>query len=252
MDKEIFKEIGFTEAETKVYLALLEIGESTAGPILEKTGLQNSTLHKTLKRLVKDGYVSFVIKGKTCHYQATDPEYVLKTIEERKEKFQDIMPELKLMQKKVEKQHAEVYEGFRGFKNMVYKLIEDVEKGDEYLFFAFYVRNPEKYEYVFNFYREFDEDRHKKGLKIKGIAPVTLKDMIKQRRAEVLYVDFPVPSNIGIVRDKVIFTPWEDKMVSFMIHSRQLAESFRQLFYSIWEPRKKQVINYGKKDKKKN
>jgi hypothetical protein len=51
----------------------------------------------------------------------------------------------------------------------------------------------------------------------------------------VKYVDFPIPLNISIVNDKIMFTPWEDKQVSFLIHSRQLAESFRRYFYSIFD-----------------
>ena len=30
-------------------------------------------------------------------------------------------------------------------------------------------------------------------------------------------------------------TPFEDKMVTFLIHPRQLAQSYRDYFYSIWD-----------------
>lgn len=47
MDTQILEDIGLTNAEIKVYIALLELGTSTAGPIIEKTGLQNSVVHMT-------------------------------------------------------------------------------------------------------------------------------------------------------------------------------------------------------------
>ncbi len=55
MDIRILEDIGLTNAEIKVYLALLELGTSTAGPVLSKTGLQNSVVHMTLARLIDKG-----------------------------------------------------------------------------------------------------------------------------------------------------------------------------------------------------
>jgi len=238
MDTSIFEEIGLTNAETKVYISLLKIGSTTAGPLLRETGLQNSTLHKTLHKLVSKGFASFIIKGKVHYYNAADPENVLKFIQEKENKFESMIPELKLMQKPVDKQEAEVYEGFKGFKNALNEFIKDSEKGDEFLFFAFYTKNPKDYEYVYNYYRDFEVPRQKKGIVLKGIIPSSLKSFTSKRRAEIKYVDFPTPLNTSIFRDKVMFTPWEDKKVSFLIHSRQLAESFREYFYSIWNQKK--------------
>tara|TARA_Y100000034_G_C6760139_1_gene338488 strand:+ start:52 stop:774 length:723 start_codon:yes stop_codon:yes gene_type:complete len=240
MNEQIFQEIGLTNAETKVYLALLKTGSTTAGPLLKETGLQNSTLHKTLHSLVSKGFASFIIKGKIRHYQASDPETVLKFIQEKENRFQKMLPQLKLLQKPIEKQEAEIFEGFKGFKNMVYEFIKGGKKGDEYLFFSFYAKNPDDYEDLYNFYGDFAKEREKLGIIIKGIAPKNRKDKFKGRNIKnILFVDFPIPLNISIFNNKVIFTPWEDKKVSFLINSRQLAESFRQYFYSIWKQAKK-------------
>ena len=238
MDATIFEEIGLTNAETKIYLALLKTGTTTAGPLLKETGLQNSTLHKTLHQLVKKGFASFIIKGKVHYYSAADPETVLKFIQEKENKFESMLPELKALQKPIEKQEAEIYEGFKGFKNMLNEFIKDAEKGDEYLFFAFHTKNPEDFEFVYNYYKDFDTERTKKGIITKGLAPTDLRDIIKKRKAELKFVEFPIPLNLSVFRDKVIMTPWEDKKVSFLIHSRQLAESYRTYFYSIWNQKK--------------
>jgi len=235
MDEQIFQEIGLTNAETKVYLGLLKTGLTTAGPLLDETGFQNSTLHKTLHKLVSKGFASFNIKGKTRHYQASDPENILKFIKEKENKFETMLPELKLLQKPIEKQEAEIFEGFKGFKNMLYEFIKSAEKGDEYLFFSFYTENPDDFENVYNFYKDFEKERKKLGIVVKGLAPSKIKDKFEERDIKnIKFVDFPIPLNISVFRNKVIFTPWEDKQISFMMHSKQLAESFRQYFYSIW------------------
>jgi sugar-specific transcriptional regulator TrmB len=235
MDEKIFQEIGFTNAETKVYLALLKTGITTAGPLLDETKLQNSTLHKTLHKLVSKGFASFTIKGKTRYYQASEPENVLKFIKEKENKFESMLPELKVLQKPIEKQEAEIFEGFKGFKNMCYEFIKDGKKGDEYLFFSFYTKNPDDFDNIYNFYKEFEQERKKLGLIVKGIAPKKIKDKFEGRNIKnVRFVDFPVPLNISVFNDKVILTPWEDRQVSFLINSKQLADSFKQYFYSIY------------------
>lgn len=235
MNENVFREIGLTSAETKVYLGLLQTGATTAGPLLDRAGLQNSTLHKTLHKLIGKGFASFTVKSKTRYYQAADPENVLKFIREKEKNFQSIMPELKLLQKPIDKQEAEVYEGFKGFKNMLYDFIKDGKKGDEYLFFSFYVDNPDDFDNVWNFYKEFEKERQKLGIIVKGLAPSNLKEKFKGRQIRnIKFVDFPIPQNISVFRDKVIFTPWEDKQFSFMIHSRQMAESLRGYFYSVY------------------
>jgi len=43
--------------------------------------------------------------------------------------------------------------------------------------------------------------------------------------------------NISVFKDKVIFTPWEDKQMAFLVRSRQLASSFKDYFYSIYNPK---------------
>ncbi len=240
MDISILEDIGLTHAEIKIYLALNELGSTTAGPILDRTGLQNSVVHMTLHKLVEKGFVSYIIKGKTRYYQAADPRNVLKFIDEKRKRFEQIIPELLVQQQPQEKQEAEIYQGFTGFKNMLYEFINDGKPGDEFLFFVFYAKDKALLEKAHNFYKEYEKERKERGFIIKGIiTPETVPYMKGRDMNTLLVVDFPVPTNISIFHNKVIFTLWEDNMISYMIHSRQLADSFRQYFYSIWNKYKK-------------
>ena len=74
MDESILENIGLSKAEIKIYLALLEIGPSTSGPIIQKSGLQSSVVHRSLKTLLEKGVLTYVKVGKDNNYQATDPK----------------------------------------------------------------------------------------------------------------------------------------------------------------------------------
>jgi len=131
MDTSIFEELGLTHTEIKVYLTLLELGSSSAGSILEKSGLPNSTIHRDLNSLIKKGLINFILQGKRKIYQATKPEHFFEFIDDKKRRFSEILPELKEKQNLPKEQEtASVYKGLRGIKE-VYSIMINT-KGKEY------------------------------------------------------------------------------------------------------------------------
>jgi sugar-specific transcriptional regulator TrmB len=131
MDTTILEDLGLTNAEIKVYIALLELGSSSAGPILDKTSLQNSVIHRSLHTLINKGLISYILEGKKKIYQASDPENFNNFIEEKKKRFNQLLPELKKKQFFAkEPQEASIYRGIRGIKEIYSKLLES--GGKEY------------------------------------------------------------------------------------------------------------------------
>lgn len=239
MDLKILEEIGLTKAEISVYLALLELGKTTAGPVIKKAELYSSIVYATLQSLSAKGFVTYTKQGKRKYYSASDPKYILHFLEMKRQKIEHLLPELAARQHAVDRQSAEVFSGFRGFKVMLYQLIEDAEPGDEYLFFAFYTKDNNIHDEVHEFLKEYERDRHRFGIVVKGIVPEYAREKYEGRALKnILFTNDQVLTNIGVFRDKVIFTPWEDGKNSFLIHSRQLAEAFRVYFYSIWNKEK--------------
>ena len=70
MDLNSFEGLGLTNAEIKVYMALLGLGIAGAGHIIEKSGLQSSVVHNTLNNLINKGFISFTLKGKKVKNEA--------------------------------------------------------------------------------------------------------------------------------------------------------------------------------------
>ena len=131
MDVSILEDLGLTHAEIKVYVALLELGSTTAGPILEKSYLQNSVVHRAMNTLIEKGLINYILEGKRKIYQATNPENFFNFIEDKKKRFEEILPELKkkqLFTKKTEK--ATIYKGISGLKE-VYSIMINTP-GKEY------------------------------------------------------------------------------------------------------------------------
>ena len=98
MEIEILEDLGLTKSEIKIYISLLELGSTNAGNILKKSKMQNSVVHRALNSLIEKGLVNYVLEGKRKIYSATDPDNFNKYIDDKKERFKQILPELKKKQ----------------------------------------------------------------------------------------------------------------------------------------------------------
>ena len=66
---ELLEEIGLTKSEIKVYLALLELGSSTTGPIVDKSKASSSKIYEILDKLMQ--------KFVEWKREKGDPEYAI-------------------------------------------------------------------------------------------------------------------------------------------------------------------------------
>lgn len=238
MEKEKLINLGLTGGEAKVYLSLIKIGSSTVGPIVKESKVAYSNIYDILNRLLEKGLVSFIIKEKTKHFQATSPKKLNEYLENKennlkkeKESLSRLIPELEKLQSKKEKQEAEIFLGLKGMKTAYEQLFEDF-KEKEYLFF--YISQKEYDGIADNFYTRIYSKF--KRLKTKGIANIEYKQskFIKKAKIKMKYVNFAIPGNIDIYKDKILLTSWQEAPIAILINSKDISNKFRDYFYSIW------------------
>lgn len=226
---------GFTPAEAKVYLALLELGPSQAGRIRERAGVQNSVVHLTLERLRERGVVSFIIEKGIRVFQPSRPQNLIREIKERTKEMESLIPSLESMFTTAASYDARMYRGLSGLKNLYYDLIEDGKRKDPYCFFAFSPLHPDTYQAVFEFFNTYLEERLNRGFIIRGLANKGVPVASHLHPKMVRCVTFPLPQNMSIFRDKVAFIPWGEPQISFLLKSKVLADNFRDYFESVWK-----------------
>jgi len=88
INTEVLEKIGLTKGEIKVYFALLELGDSTIGPISKKSNVTSSKTYPILERLSKKGLITSVIKSGTTHFQAFNPNRILNYVNEKKKELE--------------------------------------------------------------------------------------------------------------------------------------------------------------------
>ena len=232
--------IGLTEGEAKVYLALSELGSSTVGPIVKKSGVAYSNIYDILNRLIDKGIVSFIIKNKTKYFQAASPSNLVQYLDKKqeqiiqeKEALKKILPELEKLQETKSKQEAEVFIGKKGLRTAYEKLCKDASKNDEILFF--YIHD-EKYGEESNLFYNSVTDLMS-GIENRGICNTDYKNSWftkKSKHLTMKFSDLPLPGNIDIINDKVLLVSWGDNIFSVLIHSQSLADNLRKYFNEMW------------------
>ena len=83
MDTKPLEEIGLTKSEIKVYLALLKLGQTTAGPIVDEAKVTRSKIYDILERLKNKGLVSHIIKESTKYFSATSPTNIIEYLNKK-------------------------------------------------------------------------------------------------------------------------------------------------------------------------
>ncbi|MCK5282861.1 MAG: BlaI/MecI/CopY family transcriptional regulator [Nanoarchaeota archaeon] len=244
--ESVLTKLGLTESEVKVYSNLLELGSCTSGAIIKKTSLQSSTIYHALEFLIKKGMVSYVVKNNRKYYEASDPENLLKIIEEKRKELQNqenavknIIPQLIEKQKiSKKKSEATIYEGYKGIKAVFEDILKTLDKGDVY--YVFGARGGLPLKWTRNFFIQFNKRRVKKGIKKKIIFNEEVKDITGKDEENlpltiVRYISQTTPSAVNIYGDKVIIALWTEQPLAFLIRSKEVAQSYLQYFNSLWK-----------------
>jgi len=242
--KSKLEEIGLTNAESQVYLNLLKLGEAKVGQIIDSVDISSSNVHHALESLVKKGLVSFIIKNQIKEYFPSTPESLKilinkeKDIIKNKENILDkLIVELLAIEKiKAPSQNAEIYIGLSGIKSGFNRLFQKTHKGQEYLFF--YKYDELNVEIVHEFFSKMDLEDYYNKLPTRGLFSKEYKKFFKERKKNKIKAKFtenPIPSSVNIYGDKVFIIAWRENPIGFFIESKEITQTFEELFEDIWK-----------------
>jgi predicted DNA-binding transcriptional regulator len=88
------KKIGFSDGEARIYIAALELGETSVARIAKKAAVERTTAYGFLEALKKRGLISVSHHGKKTLYSAESPKKLRSEIEEKERFIDALLPEL--------------------------------------------------------------------------------------------------------------------------------------------------------------
>lgn len=76
MPRQILKNLGLSDNETKIYLTTLSLGQAAASTIAKKCGIKRTTTYSVIDNLIKKAFLTTFTRHSIQYYAALDP-YVL-------------------------------------------------------------------------------------------------------------------------------------------------------------------------------
>jgi len=244
MDTHPLEKIGLTKSEIQVYLALLKLGQTTAGPIVDESKVTRSKIYDILERLKNKGLVSYITKESTKYFSAADPKNILHYLDQKEKDIQDekkavteILPQLVLQQTLSQKEKiAEIFIGMRGMQNAFSTLIDKFDPNETY--YAFGAGRGENTPQIQIFFSKLHQQRIKKKIHSKIIfnessrGLFTLQEKSKFVNARYLKVITPAP--INIYKNITIIAILNQEPITFLIQNKETADSFKEYFQIMW------------------
>jgi sugar-specific transcriptional regulator TrmB len=235
---KLLTSLGFSESESNVYLASLELGPSPVQIIAKKAGVSRVTAYAVIEKLTEQGLMSSVTKGKRQLYSAESPErlasYTSSRVLQMQASLKDLqgmLEELKLLQRG-QKPAVRLFEGPEAFQRIQDDVLSSKQKE------IFEIGNNDviierlKYENVHAFGKKLD----KQGIKVKAIYVVTPPHQFRASASirTLSSRDYDFKGDLFIYGDKIALSTFGEKMISILIESPELARTFRQIFQIVW------------------
>jgi len=243
MDLKLLEEIGLTDGEVKVYLALLKLGACKTGPLVKAAGVSSSKVYKILDRLERKGLAGHVLKGKVKHFVAQEPRRIVDYIEEREEKLEEkkgqierMLPELERY-KALRRSEAVLYEGYKAVTNFFRGIVDELGPGEEYkVIGAGYGDVPN----LRRFFLLHHAKRAAKKIGLRMLANHDVKGALEKstlEKAKIRYLPQYLITNMEIVfyKDKAFVVMWTKEPVGVLIQNEEAVKSFEAYFNAFWK-----------------
>ncbi|MBI5392230.1 hypothetical protein HZA96_00020 [Candidatus Woesearchaeota archaeon] len=240
------QKFGLSEKEAKVYIACLELNDSTASEIALKSNLPRTLMYDILERLINLGIVSYTIKTNKKYFHAADPKELLRILYEKESAIKSILEPLRIIQKNKTNKRPEVniYEGKEGMKTVMNDILLSGSKE-----FLAYGSSRSSFAIIPTFILDWHKRRVKKKIyqrviynnsKVSRDRIKEFKDTLRQY-ADYRLMQIKLDSNIAfmIYKNKAVLTAWTSEPFAVMIENEEMANSQKKYFEELWKIAKK-------------
>ena len=232
---------GLSEKESKTYLGLLELGETTVLKLSDKIDINRATVYTALEKLSTLGLVGTITKGKKQYFVATKPEKLedilqrdQQALEQKKVNFQKLIPLLKgLDNTDKNKPVIRFFQGKDGVAQSSRELLKE-GNGINYVVYSadaspFSKKESEEY-------KRFKENLHIQE-KVLFTGTKQNQDIASagNEKRFVPFEKFQISSGVMIFKDTVRLSLYGEKMGAVLIEDKTVAATLRAMFDLAWE-----------------
>lgn len=238
--------LGLTVAGSKVFYEIIELGNTSAEKIINRTGLHRGTVYSVLKRLADEGFVSSRVEDGLTLF-APNKQALLDLISSEKEEIalkEKTVEELKQKIDSVRNKHyyepkIKTFIGEKSFNLFFKEMILNCHKTGEIYYFL--GRGNEMLELLGEDYYAWSQE-FKRNLNVKTNAILDLrskdKPVMKHIYGNVKFIKWKIKSDSStwIYSNKVVIVLWNHKpLIMIIITDQDVNNSYRSYFNELWK-----------------
>lgn len=238
MNYNDFETIGLNENEAKIYLAILNLGETVVSRIADKAEVKRTTAYLSLHTLKKKGLIGQAKKNNQMHYFAEDPKILEKIMQKNNEKFSKLLPEIASIIKLTDyKPCVQYFDENKCYKKVYIDILD--YKNQEVLSWHPGNANMAHDKY---FLDNFNPERLVKKISFKTIFSGSQQDLInltdfqKTNQLKLIPKDTGMSNNEIYIygKNKIGIISKEDD-ISIIIESDGIYKMFKGIFNFLWQ-----------------
>lgn len=239
--KEILKhleELGLSDKEARVYVALLPRQNTGTSNLIRATGLHGQFVYMALERLEELGLARHVIQNGRKKFSAGSPERILALVDEKKLAAQSVVRQLREQFAGKHEQSFEVFQGDSAFVAHEFALLEAMPDGDTICILG---GGGHKYVSLMGEeMNEYERRRVEKQVHLRYLSTDGNHNYLKimaQTRAFFDYRVLPEPApgvDTDILMDKINFLLFGSPVVAFTFTNKEVADGYRRFFEVLW------------------
>ncbi|MEK6919400.1 MAG: helix-turn-helix domain-containing protein [Nanoarchaeota archaeon] len=227
-------QFGLTVNESKVYLALIDLGPSLAGKISRNTGVHRRNVYDSIERLIQKGLVGYIQQNNRNLFQASSPNRFLDIIKERENLLTPVVSQL--LSKYSKTRDLEETNFFKG-KDGLRSVLQDQLNYKEVLILGANPKAGEVMQFYFNWY---NKTRLKKRINLKIITHERWFSKLKLAQVRYFPGKYASPLAINIYGDKTAIILWSKASpMAIVIKNREITDGYKKYFDFLWKSSKK-------------
>jgi len=239
--KKSLAELGFSENEIRIYLALTQLGEAPAAHIAKKADLPRTTAISILEKLSAGNYLTTHKYKGTTYYWVESPHALIETLESKIGIAQELGDLLTgLYRTDSHFPFAETFDTKTNIKNFIHKIISESDKKS--IIYTIDTPGEGNYSKIFDdeIGKFFSVQKAKKQILTRTLIPCGAFQDIKPEKLQVQNIEIrEMPqeikfrSSLWLMNDKVIFFSGNPPFVTAIKHEA-IHAGIKSIYDYLW------------------
>jgi len=243
----VLTKFNISPTAAKVYVALLDLGKSSADRIAKKLGTYKANVYDALDRLMEAGLATYLIEERKKLYLPTNPKrliYVVNAFEQKaladyeefRKDIRQIAPDLCAKYDHIkEKDLFEVYKGHEGYKAMITDILREKPK-----YWKGFGNLQVQEFFPYNFPKWFKNVKFMLFSTKSEVFSRRLKEAKKVTQVKIIFLPegLYMPVVWTLFGNNLLILIYEPEIIALRISSERIVRTFSNQFDYLWKKHK--------------